>query len=111
MSAEITTEIVGRHSRKYARAPITEAIIEIRVEPTAAVNPASCRSVFGGVRDEFPEMKELLLMRAQISSGTEVGASATQTVVGYTFMSKERGQMVTASPDRFAFSQLPPYDR
>lgn len=111
MNVEITTEATGRQSRKYARAPITEAIIEIRVDPTSGVNPASCKSVFNGVRDEFPEMAELMLMRAQILGGPQVGASATQTVAGYTFVSKERGQIVTACPDRFAFSQLPPYDR
>ena len=49
-------------------------------------------------------------MHAEISGGRHVGASATQTAAGYTFVNEERGQIVTACPDRFAFSQLPPYD-
>jgi len=110
MSVDIKLDL-QKTSRKYARAPITEAIIELRVQPVASFTPSSCKSVFTSVQEEFPESKELLLMRAAISGGLQVGASATQTLAGYTFVSKERGQIVTAFPEKFSFSQLPPYDR
>lgn len=111
MSVETKSDGPARISKKYARAPITEAIIELRVAPAAGIPTASCKSVFSSIRDEFTDIDELLIMQAEISGGKKVGASATQELAGYTFRSKERGQIVTACPDRFAFSQLPPYDR
>jgi len=101
-----------RVSTKYACAPITEAIIELRVEPHADVVPTSCRSVFDKIANagEFLPSQELFEVEASITAGKLVGAQATQTVVGFTRRSNALGQIVSASPDRFAFSQLPPYD-
>jgi uncharacterized protein (TIGR04255 family) len=99
-----------RVSRKYARAPITEAIIELRVEASPGVTAGSCKSVFESVRDRFPEMKEMLMMQGFIMGGQQVGAQASQSLAGYLFHSNELRQTVTASPDRFSFSQLSPYD-
>src|SRR5262249_1019003 len=111
MSLASRDERPGRVSRKYGRAPIIEAIIEIRVIPAEGFAAASCKSVFSGVREQFPEAQELRSMHAQILGGPTIGASATQRLAGYTFRNSSRGQLLTACPERFGFSQLAPYDR
>jgi len=100
-----------RRSKKYAHAPITEAIIEVRVTPNPETTATSCKTVFQGISEQLPEMSEMLLMQAQISGGDRIGAQATQQLAGYVWNNKERGQVVTVQPDRFSYSQLAPYDR
>lgn len=109
MEAEIKTEPL-RTSRKYAHAPITEAIIEIRVKPTSGVTGLTCKKALEAIEKDFPEATDLMQMLAEIMGGQQVGAHATQKMIGCARTSKERGQIVTAMPERFAFSQLPPYD-
>lgn len=99
-----------RSYTRYARAPITEAIVEIRVKPADDVTPSACRAVFESVREEFADLQEIHTLEASIVGGNQIGAQASQRVAGYAARSKELNQIVTAFPDRFVFSQLPPYD-
>lgn len=109
MQSETKAEPV-RAKRKYGRAPITEAIIEIRVKPAAGVTGQSCKDVLDEVRSDFPDAMALMQLQAAILTGSQVGAQATQTMGGSARASPAKHQIVTATPDRFAFSQLPPYD-
>ena len=109
MEAVIKDVATQRVSRKYARAPITEAIIEIRVKPAPSVTVASCKPIFEEIRDQFSEVKDLVMMQAEI--GPQIEAHAVQSVVGYVLRSDRLQQIVTVTPDKFAFSQLRPYDR
>lgn len=111
MEREVNSEPL-RVGYKYPRAPITEAIIEIRVRPNDMATAQSCRDAFESLAAEFSERKELRLMQAKISApaGQAIGAETTESVIGYSRHSKQRAQTITASIERFAFSQLPPYD-
>ncbi|HVP00548.1 MAG TPA: TIGR04255 family protein [Bryobacteraceae bacterium] len=109
MEAETKTEYLQRASKKYARAPITEAIIEIRVRPSSGVTGISCKEALEAIKKEYPDATDLMKMEAEIRGGPQVGALATQALNGCARRSDERRQVVTAMPDRFAFSQLQPY--
>jgi uncharacterized protein (TIGR04255 family) len=110
MDTETKSEVPERIGRKYPHAPITEAIIELRVKPSRDVDILECRTAFDSVRSQFTDAKELRMMHAEFMGGQHVGAHATQSAIGYVLRSEEFRQVITASPDKFSFSQLPPYD-
>jgi len=99
-----------RISRRYPNAPIVEAIIEIRVNRATEFTHEQCKTVFDSVKDEFPTRKELLTLRASVSGGTQVGASAVQRPEGFQLLSGDNLRIVTATPERFTFSRLAPYE-
>jgi hypothetical protein len=93
MEAEIKRDALSRTSRKYAHAPITEAIIEIRVTPTARVTGLTCKKAFEAIKTDFPETTDLMQMQAEIMGGQQIGAHATQKMIGCARTSKERHQV------------------
>jgi uncharacterized protein (TIGR04255 family) len=101
------TDSVAIH---YENAPITEALIDIRVElPASETGLQVLESVHDGVKNTYPGKKKRLYLQGQLSAGDEVGASATQTVMGYSFSSEDGKQIFQARRDGFTFSRLRPY--
>jgi uncharacterized protein (TIGR04255 family) len=94
----------------YENAPITEALIDIRVElPTALAGLRVLESVHERVKSGYPGKKKRLYVQGQFSAGDQVGASATQTHTGFAFSSEDGKQIFQARLDGFTFSRLRPY--
>ena len=94
----------------YENAPITEALIDIRVElPASEAGLQVLESVHDGVKNTYPGKKKRLYLQEQLSAGDEFGASATQTVMGYSFSSEDGKQIFQARRDGFTLSRLRPY--
>jgi uncharacterized protein (TIGR04255 family) len=95
---------------QYERAPITEALIDIRVQVPDVFNTVALERVYDLVRDHYPvKQKRLFLVEGRISAGDEVGASATQKPWGFAFVSEDAKQVFQARLDGFTFSRLRPY--
>lgn len=95
---------------RYSKAPITEAIIDLRIKPSAnsslqAVETASTREA-----SAYPEVHKLAIARGQLEVGERVSASAVQEQTGLSRVSSDKRQVFQARIDGFTFSRLAPYE-
>lgn len=95
----------------YARAPITEALIDIRVSIPDEITVAELARVNIGEETGYPKRRNRFAIEGQIAVGEQVGTAASQTHVGYDFVSSDERQIVQVRSDGFTFSRLAPYDR
>jgi uncharacterized protein (TIGR04255 family) len=94
----------------YENAPITEALIDIRVElPASVVGLQALESIHNRVKEWYPTRNKRLYLQGQFSAGDAIGASATQTEMGFAFSSGDGKQIFQARRDGFTFSRLRPY--
>ena len=94
----------------YENAPITEALIDIQVElPDSVTGIQVLESVHDHVKNRYPGKKKRIHVQGQFSAGAEVGASATQTLMGFSFSSEDGKHIFQARRDGFTFSRLRPY--
>jgi uncharacterized protein (TIGR04255 family) len=99
----------GRRSpMKYQKAPITEAVMDIRVAPRFDLDMATLASVGAGT--DFSEVGDLFSVTGAIS----LGAPATQTITpakeGFRFSTKAGGRVFQAQRNGWSFSKLAPYE-
>jgi uncharacterized protein (TIGR04255 family) len=94
---------------QYECAPITEALIDIRVQAHAGLDLAVLERLYDRVKDRYPARKKGYSVEGRISAGDAVGASATQKLLGFAFASEDAKQVLWARLDGFTFSRLRPY--
>ena len=94
---------------RYENAPITEALIDIRVELPASVTPSKLESMHSQVNDRYPGKGSRVYMEGEFSAGQQVGAVAKQKLMGFGFNSEDGRQLCQARLDGFTFSRLKPY--
>ena len=94
----------------YSRAPITEAVIDLRVELLPEATLAEFSNMYDCIEANYPKCENLLVFEGQMMVGASVGATAIQTQIGYTYSSADGKQIVQARRDGFAFSRLAPYE-
>jgi len=95
----------------YPRAPITEALIDIRVTLPERMTVADLAHVNIGEDVGYPQRRNQFAGEARIDIGEQLGTSTRQSHVGYTFASSDERQIVQVRLDGFTFSRLAPYDR
>jgi uncharacterized protein (TIGR04255 family) len=94
----------------YDNAPITEALIDIRVDITASeAGLRLLEPLHERVKDRYPGRKRHSQVLGQFCWGDAVGASAKQTQTGFVFTSEDEKQVFQARCDGFTFSRLRPY--
>jgi uncharacterized protein (TIGR04255 family) len=98
----------GRH---YANAPITEAIIDLRVEPRAGISAETFAAAREGEDAAYPSREEMYeaagTMEFRKGAAT---ASAHQRQTGYRFTSADGKNIFQARSDGFTLSRLAPYE-
>jgi uncharacterized protein (TIGR04255 family) len=94
---------------QYENAPITEALIDIRVELPSGVTLKTLEAVHDKVKQVYPGKKKRVYVQGQFSAGDEVGAVAKQTVMGFALATKNGKQIFQVRLDGFTFSRLRPY--
>ena len=94
---------------QYENAPITEALIDIRVELPSDVTLKTLEALHGQVKDRYPGKSKRVYVQGQFSTGEEIGAAAKQTVMGFLLSSADARQIVQVRLDGFTFSRLRPY--
>lgn len=99
-------------SRHYKRAPITEAIIDLRVEPRADLALDELAELHKGEEERYPK-KEVTceaLGLMEFRPGVSASASASQVQTGYKFTSTHADYMWQSRRDGFTLSRLAPYE-
>jgi uncharacterized protein (TIGR04255 family) len=95
----------------YPKAPITEALIDIRVTLPGEITLADLARVNIGEDVGYPQRRNQFAGEARIAIGEQLGATTQQTHNGYVFVSSDERQIVQVRLDGFTFSRLAPYDR
>jgi uncharacterized protein (TIGR04255 family) len=97
----------------YPHAPITEAIIDLRVQPAPSSDAARWQQVCEAVAAEYPACNQLFeaVGQFELRPGNDPAASARQSLIGYRATSVDGKQILQARRTGFTLSRLAPYDR
>jgi uncharacterized protein (TIGR04255 family) len=98
-----------RSDKHYSKAPIIEAIIDLRCEFTGEQSPEHLGRVQELMASDFPLREDLMEFKAQIAPAT--GLTSEQKVLGFRLLTKERTKIAGIGIEGFSFSWLAPYDR
>lgn len=97
-------------SRRYPRAPIAEAVIDLHVEPRDGLALADLESFAAEVQRDYPTRKKRFQAQGRIEIGDQLSTSASSRQVGWAFVTSDEKHVVQASLDEFTFSRLAPYE-
>ncbi len=97
-------------TRHYPRAPISEAIVDLRVAARDGLNMADLESVRKGEEAAYPESSQLMVAIGTWKVGPGVAASATSEHAGYRFVSADKKVICLSQKAGFTLSHLAPYD-
>jgi uncharacterized protein (TIGR04255 family) len=95
-------------ARHYPKAPITEAVIDIRVELPPEVSLATLAEVQVGEESRYPSKASVINEQVQIAAG--LGASVSREELGLVFRSDDEKYIFQARRDGFTMSRLAPYE-
>jgi uncharacterized protein (TIGR04255 family) len=95
--------------RHYEKAPITEAIIDLRVKLPEGVSLSDLERVHEMVVEEYPERKNRNLLETRMEVGKSVATSSRSTHIGFLCSSSDSRQVFQARRDGFTMSRLAPY--
>jgi len=96
---------------RYSKAPITEAIIDFRLNLPAETSLKDLRDLFPKIQDDYPNQEEYSIWEQQIAVGESDAIPPTQENLGYIYSTSDRKQVLIAAKNGFTFSRLAPYDR
>lgn len=97
----------------FPNAPITEAVIEIKVQLPEETDVKSLESFHEHIKERFPEKQEQRFLKAdfKLSQKDKLTSFPTKTgTQGYLFHSREEKKVVQSRIDGFAFNKLKPYE-
>lgn len=95
--------------KHYSKAPITEAIIDIRVSLSDQVKVSDLALMAEGEESSYPERRDRFYAEGRFQLGKDISASASSKHTGYVFYSEDKKQIFQAKLDGFTMSRLAPY--
>jgi uncharacterized protein (TIGR04255 family) len=95
----------------YAKAPITEALIDLRVAYGQGISLEKLKRFGDEIKTEYPNEGSRDVFQGQITFETSAPTtqSSSRSTIGYIFHSPDRLQAVQARMDGFTFSRFAPY--
>jgi uncharacterized protein (TIGR04255 family) len=99
--------------RHLPKAPITEALVDIRVKLPADTELAKLGSIHELIVDQYPKRKERRRREFsfEFKEGEPPNQAATDITDGYFYISRDDKQVVQVRLDGFTFSRLKPYEK
>jgi uncharacterized protein (TIGR04255 family) len=94
--------------KHYTNSPITEAVIDIRLELQPEFKPESLEPISPRISSAYPRREDLNLFQGQFTVG--VGATSTQAKLGYLYRSVDGKLVLQTRTNGFTFSRLAPYE-
>lgn len=99
-------------TRRYLKAPITEAIIDLRVAFREEISADSFTNIFEFIKDRFPIQQPIFtgVGAFTIEPGLPISVNASQQHNGFLFRSVDGLRVFQATLSGFTFSRLAPYE-
>jgi uncharacterized protein (TIGR04255 family) len=101
-------------SNRYPKAPITEAVIDFRVESRPEVKVKDLKKAVHGRKAAYPKQEDIILFEAQGKFQTRPGPSASANAqhkrLGFKFTSQDGKQVWESRINGFTFCRLAPYE-
>jgi uncharacterized protein (TIGR04255 family) len=96
----------------FPNAPITEALLDIRVELPKEITLKNLELFQEGIKKSFPEKKTRVFFKAQLPTSGALPTSIPTSggPDGYLFRSPHEQKIVQARLDGFTFNKLKPYE-
>lgn len=93
------------------KAPITEALIDIRVKLRPEIDVKDIDSIHEPIKTEYPEKQEQRISQIQfeLKAGEDLVKPVSSQIIGYRFISSDKKQIFQAGLDGFTLSRLYPY--
>jgi len=96
--------------RHYPKAPITEALVDLRVTYSPDISLEKLKMFASEIRSSYPNEAPRDVFQGQIYfSSPQPQAQSSRTTVGYICHTSDRLQAVQARVDGFTFSRFAPY--
>lgn len=98
-------------TKRYKSAPITEAVIEIRVQPPASVDSAALQKLADSLKADFPKQAPIQFLKMGIEQkpGQTFQQSISQSYAGVRLSKTDDSRILQIRPEGFAYSHMPPY--
>jgi uncharacterized protein (TIGR04255 family) len=96
--------------RHYSRAPITEAILDLKVILPDNFPIEKFLEIQARVRDRFPTSEPIHVGSLAIQAGPEIQVDASRLHSGFLFRSKDGLRIFQATLQGFTFNRLAPYN-
>jgi len=97
---------------KYPKAPIVEAVFDIRIDPSLEVPGKEIESLHTEVSEQYP-VKEILRTFAatiEVKEGLPSSQTEDRGIIGARFWDNDKKQVCKFELNGFSFSRLKPYD-
>jgi uncharacterized protein (TIGR04255 family) len=95
----------------YSRAPIVEAVIDLRVTRTREFTVEDLEPIRDAIADQYPRQESLHARQVNIPAGQTAQVESFRQQTGFRFSNQTGQRVLQARVDGFAFSVLAPYDR
>jgi uncharacterized protein (TIGR04255 family) len=97
-------------THQYAKAPITEALIDIQAKLTPGAKPAAFEALAAAEAGNYPKKSNILqgAFRLQVGPGVQ-GSSSSHKLLGVRISDPEQKQLVQLRVNGFTMSRLNPY--
>lgn len=94
------------------KAPITEAVLDIRVKIREGMQVEHLNSIYDAVSGQYPEKKERHKWEGilEFKKGASPLSATAEAIDGYMFYSADQKQILQTRLDGFTFSRLKPYE-
>ncbi|MEJ7591281.1 MAG: TIGR04255 family protein [Planctomycetaceae bacterium] len=98
--------------RIYSKAPITEAIIDLRIAARAGINLEQLRRLSDEDQERFPRIDPIFETtgKLQVQPGISASASAHQNQTGFRAISSDQKVVCQRQLSGFTLSRLAPYE-
>lgn len=100
--------IVGYPTLKNA--PITEALIDIRVKLPSSLDTGQINSIHDAIKEQYPDKQEQRVSEFKFEPKAEVTVKSSEAKIhGFRYLTSDKKQIVQTRIDGFTFSRLHPY--
>jgi len=102
---------VTLQSKRYKSAPITEAVIEIRLQPPASPDLSTLEGLARSLERDFPKRLPMHLVEVSVTAPENQAPSETfsQAQIGFRLTKADDSRVLQLRRDGLAYSHLAPY--
>jgi uncharacterized protein (TIGR04255 family) len=102
---------VTLRTKRYNSAPITEAVIEIRVQPPSKAETAALERLADSLSPDFPMNAPMQFLEMGIAqqAGQPVQQTISQSIIGLRLAKADGSRVLQLRNEGFAYSHLAPY--